>query len=133
MTYRIGKTFEFSASHKLEQLPEGHKCRNNHGHNYTVEIILESDELDEFGFVLDYGDLDGVKRYVDEYLDHGKQGPNGLNDLIDHPTAEVLAEFIYTIATERLQLRDVVEVKVGETPKVWASYSPSCDCGDHDA
>lgn len=49
--YRVNKQFHFSSSHKLEGLPREHECGYLHGHNYTVEVVLESEELDCFGFV----------------------------------------------------------------------------------
>ncbi|MGH3882864.1 MAG: 6-pyruvoyl trahydropterin synthase family protein, partial [Pseudonocardiaceae bacterium] len=51
----ISKDFEFSASHELRLLPETHKCRGNHGHNYVVTLTLAADRLDEFRFVTDFG------------------------------------------------------------------------------
>lgn len=31
------------SAHKLTCVPEGHKCRNLHGHTYTVRVSLKSD------------------------------------------------------------------------------------------
>ncbi|MGH3963979.1 MAG: 6-carboxytetrahydropterin synthase [Pseudonocardiaceae bacterium] len=66
----ISKDFEFSASHELRLLPETHKCRGNHGHNYVVTLTLAADRLDEFGFVTDFGDLAPFGDYLKSTLDH---------------------------------------------------------------
>jgi len=76
--YAIAKRFAFSASHQLAHLPTGHPCSRLHGHNYEVEVVLESAELDAAGFVVDYRRLDAVKRCLDECLDH-----RHLNDVVD--------------------------------------------------
>ena len=116
--YTITKQFSFSASHVLDHLPDGHPCARLHGHNYTVELVLEGLELNESGFVRDYRDLDPFKTFVDEKLDH-----RHLNDVVDGPTsAENLARFLYEFA--RNLWPEVAAVRVSETPKTWAEYRP---------
>lgn len=125
MIYTIAKRFDFSASHILEGLPEGHKCGRLHGHNYTVEVELTAKELDAHGFVLDYGALDTFKKYLDDVCDH-----RHLNDIVGwrQPTAEFLAEFLFRAASslllDVLDHAKVSAVKVYETPKTVAEYRP---------
>jgi 6-pyruvoyltetrahydropterin/6-carboxytetrahydropterin synthase len=114
--YEIQKEFHFSASHQLQGLPEGHQCGRLHGHNYIVVVVLGSNELDEHGFVVDYGELKPVKNYIDEVLDH-----RHLNDVLPfQSTAENLAEHLYNFAKSRW--KEVIEVRVSETPKTWSTY-----------
>lgn len=116
--YKITKQFQFSASHILEGLVEGHKCGRLHGHNYIVELELQSFRLDDTGFVIDYGDLSPFKQYIDENLDH-----RHLNDIMKNQTsAENLARFLYDRAKERWS--QVTAVRVSETAKTWAEYRP---------
>lgn len=115
--YRIAKQFTFEASHQLRSLPEGHKCRRMHGHSYVVELIMESEYLDANGFVVDYGDMDIFKRYIDTNLDH-----RHLNDIIDNPTAEVIAKHLFEWC--RQLWRKTTCVRVSETRKTWAEYRP---------
>lgn len=116
MSYTISKQFEFAAAHHLPLLPVGHKCKRTHGHNYVVEVILSSDVLDKFGFVVDYGDLALFKKIVDETLDH-----RDLNTIFDmQPTAENLARYLFDLC--KAMYPQTVCVKVSETPKTWASY-----------
>ena len=85
--FTISKDFEFSASHELSFLPEAHKCARNHGHNYVVTLTLTAGQLDEFGFVTDFGDLAPFGDYLKSALDHRL-----INDQVDfHPTCELLA------------------------------------------
>ena len=124
MSFTIAKRFSFSASHQLTAVPEDHKCRRLHGHNYDVEIVCAADELDHRGMVLDYFDLDPVKAFVDEVVDH-----RHLNDVIPgEPTAERLAWWFFDELQTRLPAEvaeRVVAVRVHETPKTWAEYRPT--------
>lgn len=118
--YRITKQFAFSASHKLDHLPEEHPCARLHGHNYVVEVVLESRELNESGFVRDYGELAPLKSFIDERLDH-----RHLEDVLPEgmiSSAENIARFLYDFAAARWP--ETAAVRVSETPKTWAEYRP---------
>lgn len=122
--HTISKQFAFSASHRLEGLPDEHPCSRLHGHNYIVELSLTG-TLDEVGFIVDYRELAPFKDYLDEQLDH-----QHLNDRLDgNPTAENMAARLASWAVEHLDLPDNVHrltVAVSETPKTWARYGISC-------
>ncbi|KOV88413.1 MULTISPECIES: 6-carboxytetrahydropterin synthase QueD [Streptomyces] len=120
MTLHITKRFDFSASHQLSGLHEGHQCARMHGHNYVVEVELSAarDELTPTGFVRDYGDLSVVKKWIDDTLDH-----RHLNDVIDdNPTAENLAIWMYGQWAD--EFPELTCVRISETPKTWAEYRP---------
>lgn len=117
MPYQISKRFEFSASHQLTGLPDGHPCGRLHGHNYIVEIVLQSESLNSIGFVRDYGELSAFKHYLDETLDH-----RHLNDVCPYnPTAENLARWLFEWCSA--QWEDTYAVRVSETSKTWSEYS----------
>ncbi|MCU7558451.1 6-carboxytetrahydropterin synthase [Macrococcus capreoli] len=119
--YEIEKQFHFSSSHVLNGLPEGHPCGRLHGHNYIAVFVLGADVLNDYGFVVDYRALDSIKRYIDDTLDH-----RHLNDVLSfQPTAENLAHYLYTTAKYDLDIKEIIEVRVSETPKTWASYRPN--------
>jgi 6-pyruvoyltetrahydropterin/6-carboxytetrahydropterin synthase len=119
--YRVSKRFGFSASHVLHGLGDDHPCSRMHGHNYEIEVIAEADELDGRGFVVDFRELDDVKRWVDDTLDH-----RHLNDVMEgQPSAEAVARLVYewsranlpaTVATK------VAAVRAWETPRAYAEY-----------
>lgn len=115
--YTISKEYHFSASHALPQLPEGHPCHRLHGHNYVVEVELQSQSLDEYGFVKDYRALDALKTYIDDHFDH-----RHLNDILgdNSVTAEQIAKHFYDWC--KAQWPQVAAVRVRETPKSCAEY-----------
>jgi 6-pyruvoyltetrahydropterin/6-carboxytetrahydropterin synthase len=116
--YTISKKFVFSASHQLDHLPEGHQCARLHGHNYEVELILRAGDVDERGFVIDYGDLKPLGDYINNSLDH-----RHLNEvLLCHTTAENIAKHLYGIAWQHWHGVSIT-VRVSETPKTWAEYT----------
>ncbi len=117
--YRIAKSYHFSASHILKGLPADHPCSRMHGHNYVVEVELQSPTLDKNNFVRDYRELDELKNYIDETLDH-----RHLNDVLgdDFTTAECVAKFFYDWCKARWT--EVSAVRVSETPRSWAEYRP---------
>lgn len=122
--YVIGKQFSFSASHQLNDLPDTHQCARLHGHNYTVTVVIGSDELNPVGFVLDYGELGFVKQYLDDNFDH-----RHLNDVIAvNTTAENISKLLFDFVS--LYLREnypkvkLINVTVSETEKTFSTYAP---------
>jgi len=117
--YIISKEYHFSAAHRLLKLPESHACHRMHGHNYVAVVELQAEELNEYGFVKDYHDLDDLKRYIDDELDH-----RYLNDVLgdDHVTAEQIAKHLYDWC--KAKWPQVCAVTIKETPKVTATYRP---------
>ena len=84
----IGIIREFDAAHWLNNY-EG-KCANIHGHTWKVECQIKSQRLNRQGMVIDFGI---VKRALDDILavmDH-----NIVNFIVDQPTAENIAKYIY--------------------------------------
>ena len=120
--FEIRKRFQFSASHQLQGLPLDHPCGRLHGHNYEVEIVLQSPKLNEHGFVVDYGELRPFKQLLDTMLDH-----QHLNDVLDfQPSAENLAKWLFERA--RGMWDEVVAVRVSETPATWAEFNLNQAC-----
>jgi len=118
MIYRITKRWTFAAAHHLPTLPEGHKCRRPHGHNWTVTVALEHADLDSDGMVTDYAELGPIGAWITSTLDH--RDLNDIDALAATPTAERLAAYIYRTWTTRYPW--LVEVTVSETPGTTASY-----------
>lgn len=117
--FKISKEFSFSAAHSLFGLPDEHPCRRLHGHNYVVRVHLKSDKLNQQGFVRDYNELNFVKEYINNKLDH-----RNLNDIMTplNSSAENIAKMLYEIF--KPQLPELYAVEVSETPKTSAIYEP---------
>src|SRR3954469_11338076 len=84
MRTAVTHSFRFEAAHQLPWHPG--KCRELHGHGYRVEVTVEG-PLTEHGIVVDFDELRAaVERTVIDRYDH-----HYLNDLLDNPTAELIA------------------------------------------
>lgn len=115
--FTVTKQFRFEAAHSLPHLPEGHKCRNVHGHSYWFEVAVSSHSLDERGFVIDYAEISESMSSIVTLLDH-----QDLNQLFHFPTtAENLAWWIYEMASKKLEI-DYVTLK--ETSTTSVTYKP---------
>jgi len=66
--YKIKVISNFSAAHSLREYKG--KCESLHGHNWKVEVIISSRELDRAGMVIDFGELKIIVNRVLEKLDH---------------------------------------------------------------
>ncbi len=115
--YRISKRFDFCASHQLLGLPKTHQCARLHGHNYSITVRLKADTVNKIGFIVDYGEMDKVKKMIDKNFEH-----RHLNDAFNfNPTAENMAKFFYVQFKKFWP--QVYEVSVKETDKTEATYS----------
>lgn len=48
---------------------DGH-CSFVHGHNWSFKLTFSANELDENGFIVDFGKLKAIKQWIDKNLDH---------------------------------------------------------------
>lgn len=84
--YRVKKRIEIAGAHKLS-LDYESKCSNIHGHNWIVEIYMQSKDLDRNGMVMDFTHIKGE---IQDTLDH-----KYINDVVQvNPTAENIARWI---------------------------------------
>ncbi len=107
----IYREFTFDAAHRLDQLPESHKCRALHGHTFTVRVFLEGPVDTTTGWVKDYGEIKSICAPLIHILDH-----SCLNDISDlgHPTSENLAVWLWNRIKPLIAELSMIEVK--ETP-----------------
>jgi 6-pyruvoyltetrahydropterin/6-carboxytetrahydropterin synthase len=84
MRTSVTRSFHFEAAHQLPW--HSGACRNLHGHGYRLEVTVEGPLADQ-GIVLDFADLKAVvEAEVIVRFDHAY-----LNDLLENPTAELIA------------------------------------------
>lgn len=103
----VRRRFDFEAAHQLPHHPG--KCRNLHGHSYHLIVAVDRPVDAETGLAIDFSELKRVVRdVVVDPLDH-----RYLNEIIDNPTAEVMAIWIW----ERLHeaLPGLTEIELFET------------------
>ncbi len=99
--YKVKKRIEISAAHRLT-LDYDSKCSNLHGHNWIIDVYLESNELDNNGMVMDFTH---IKREIQDKFDH-----KVINDVVDfNPTAENLAKYICDVLAPFCYRVDVQE------------------------
>jgi 6-pyruvoyltetrahydropterin/6-carboxytetrahydropterin synthase len=113
LTTRIGRTYRFESAHHLPHLPDGHKCKNLHGHNYRVEIVKQG-TLNQRGFVQDFADIDAEITPLVKTVDHRL-----LNDVpgLENPTAEVIAAWFFD------RIANCASVRVWENDDCWAEVT----------
>jgi 6-pyruvoyltetrahydropterin/6-carboxytetrahydropterin synthase len=110
---RIGRTYRFEAAHHLPLVPEGHRCRNLHGHNYRVTITMRG-QRDARGFVCDFAEIDAWMAPLLRQVDHRL-----LNDVkgLENPTAEIIAAWFLN------QIPECECVRVYENDDCWAEVT----------
>lgn len=111
--FRVTKTFTAECAHRIPSLPPGHKCARLHGHTYRIEITLQAEQLNEHGFIRDLGELEPVKRWIVDHLDHSEIGLS----------TEALARLVFKVAIEHCP--EVVCIRVYEGQNIWAEYQPA--------
>jgi len=118
--YELSVEGGFAAAHFLREY-EG-KCENLHGHNWHVEVRLQSEGLDRLGMVMDFKEIKALVGEVLEKFDH-----RCLNELDEfkkaNPTTENCARIIYAELASRLTGGiKVSRVTCWESPMCGASY-----------
>ncbi len=112
----------FAAAHRLKNYKGN--CENLHGHNWKVQVIVESNKLNEIGIAMDFRELKQILKEVLNLLDH-----KYLNDIEyfnkNNTSTEHIARYIYFQIRERLKTYSTVKLKkviCWESEKSGASY-----------
>ncbi len=114
MKVEVVKTFRFEAAHSLPNVPEGHKCRNLHGHSYRIDIHVTDDVDEKVGWVIDFGD---IKKAVDPIL--AKLDHKCLNDIpgLENSTSEMIAKYLWDAITPELKGLSAIAVWESDTSR----------------
>jgi 6-pyruvoyltetrahydropterin/6-carboxytetrahydropterin synthase len=118
--YDVYVQTHFSAAHHLRDYPGN--CAKPHGHNWTVDVHIECDGLDEIGIGVDFRDVKAAVKGVLECLDH-----TDLNSLPAfqerNPSSENIAQYLYQELAKKLNRSGIrlTKLRVSETPScgVW--------------
>ncbi len=113
----IYKKFTFDSAHFLPFVPEGHKCKNMHGHTYHLTAYFEGPLHPELGWLVDFADVKSIIKPIVAQIDH-----QVLNEIegLENPTCEVIAVWLWDKI--KPQLPSLVEIKLDETPTSGAIY-----------
>jgi 6-pyruvoyltetrahydropterin/6-carboxytetrahydropterin synthase len=91
-------------------------CFRLHGHNYKFFVAVEGEVDPQTGMIADFGE---IKREVQEQVlarvDH-----RHLNDILENPTAENIARFIWEALEGKLH--GLSEVRLYEIPDSCVTY-----------
>jgi 6-pyruvoyltetrahydropterin/6-carboxytetrahydropterin synthase len=117
MTVRLTKDFAFEAAQTLPCAPEGHKCRQMHGHSFKVEVSVEGEVDPATGWFYDHAVIGRAMRPLVDQLDHAY-----LNDIsgLENPTIENMAAWFW--AKLAPQCPGLAEIVIHETPTARCSY-----------
>lgn len=147
--FRTSKTFRFSAAHALDHLESGRQCARPHGHNYTVEVIMQARTLSSDSFVRDPIEYRRIEKFIRNTFDRRDLNavfaaefeqdiralylPGELAQF-GSETSDFLIETALRTTTENIaraiflrlhaDFPEITAVRVGDTPDTWAEYTP---------
>jgi 6-pyruvoyltetrahydropterin/6-carboxytetrahydropterin synthase len=111
---RLDVEFSFAAAHRLPRY-QG-PCFRLHGHNYRFQVSLEGEVDPQTGMITDFGLVkDVVTEEVLALADH-----RNLNDVLENPTAENIARWIWEVLEPRIP--GLCEVRLWEIPGCCVTY-----------
>lgn len=112
----------FSAAHQLRDF-QG-ICENLHGHNWKIEVIVNSQVLDQIGVVVDFQIVEDKTKEILDVFDH--QVLNNIAVFQDiNPSAENIARFCFEELKQKLSSYTNIQVKkvtIWETDQYGASF-----------
>lgn len=120
--YTLGVRRTFSARHYLVGGDWGEE-NSEHSHNYQLELVIEKEELDRHGFLVDIVEVEHHLDMVTAAFQD--QTLNTLAAFADiNPSIEKLATVIHDIFRERLHSfhLEALTVTIWEDDIAWTSY-----------
>jgi 6-pyruvoyltetrahydropterin/6-carboxytetrahydropterin synthase len=103
----IAKEFRIEAAHFLPHVPDGHQCKNIHGHSYTITLKIKGPINISQGWLMDLSIISQKFEPLQKKLDHSLL--NNINGL-ENPTSENLAIWILRYLLNEIPLLDSVTV-----------------------
>ena len=120
--YTLGVKRGFIARHFLIGGDWGPENFPN-SHHYVLELQMEGEELDRYGYLVDIEDvskhLDDIVEYYKEQMLNEKPEFAGLNPSIEH-----FSRILATMLNERIKAPNISMIKVvlWENEAAWAAY-----------
>ena len=127
----LTKVFHFNAAHQY-----GHSDWSDeknwevfgpdskiHGHNYTLEVMVTGDIVEDTGFLVDLGHLKKiVKKKVIDILDHSLFDVEVEWFKDRQPSSENLVIFIWNQIQSELNGAQLHRIRLHETPTIFTDY-----------
>ncbi len=119
--YEISIQTSFSAAHRLRNYQGD--CEALHGHNWKVQVTVQSRTLNDIGLAIDFKTLKKITGETLDRMDHAC-----LNDIAPfcdiNPSSENIARVLYEEMKTSLTACGVslLKVSVWESDNAWASY-----------
>ncbi|MCA9273808.1 MAG: 6-carboxytetrahydropterin synthase QueD [Phycisphaerales bacterium] len=108
----IFRDFTFDAAHAISGLPDGHKCKNLHGHTYRLTVYLTGGLDPKIGWILDFAELKQIVwSNALDHLDH-----KNINEIaaIGSPTCERITVWIWNRLKPHLPGMTRITLREGE-------------------
>lgn len=117
MKITLTREFRFDAAQSLHVFPEGHKCRNIHGHTFRLLVSVTGEVNPDTGMFYDHAEIAKVVRPLVAKLDH-----RYLNEIegLECPTIENMCHWIW--GKIQPDLPGLSEIVLYETPTTWCTY-----------
>ncbi|MEO6831324.1 MAG: 6-carboxytetrahydropterin synthase QueD [Chitinophagaceae bacterium] len=114
---KIFKEFTFDSAHFLPNVPDGHKCKEIHGHTYRMIVYIEGDLEPDLEWVMDFSRLKKIVEPVIKSVDH-----KFLNKIsgLENPTCEKLAIWLWNQIKPEIPMLKTIELH--ETPTSGVIY-----------
>lgn len=113
----IFKEFTFDSAHFLPNVPDGHKCKNMHGHTYRLTVFFEGPLDPQLAWVEDFADVKKNINPIINRLDHKL-----MNDIegLENPTCENIAIWLWEQIKSKMPR--LSEIRLSETPSSGVIY-----------
>ena len=108
----VYKTFSVESARSLPHLPDGHPCKNVHGHSFKITITVNGQVNEDTGFVMDFSDIDYVFAPIHSMIDHAY-----LNDIegLQNPSSENLCKWMWSRLSASLPGLTKIEIRETES------------------
>jgi 6-pyruvoyltetrahydropterin/6-carboxytetrahydropterin synthase len=113
----IFRQFTFDSAHFLPMVPEGHKCRQIHGHTYRLTVFLEGPIDEKLGWVADFA---GIKQSINSVLDLIDHKMLNNIEGLENPTCELLAVWLWDKI--KISIPYLQRIELHETPTSGVIY-----------
>lgn len=108
---RIIKSMNFDAAHFLDEAgevePNARPYARMHGHSFQLEVMIEGEQSQEMGWVVDFGDVTDALAELHDALDHRL-----LNEIegLERPTLENICR--WTAGKLKSRFPGLIQVRV---------------------